>query len=198
MMPRDSWLTHYSHYLASCRGVIYGANMLKRHGNPTDMERTLLDVVIAKATKRAGELESTIRKVYKGSIFSYLGDRNPDALGQNYGLFARVVDGSNRCSTLHSWLKVPGSDNKKRWPGDEEKLFHTHLHPDLWKEQVDNQFLFAATNFSAHTPRHGITSGIMDIKYTFKTLSDMGFIELALEKASSKLRIESDPVPVFF
>ena len=52
------------------------------------MERTLLDVAIAKATKKAEELESTIRKVYKGNTFSYLGDRNPDALGQNYGIFA--------------------------------------------------------------------------------------------------------------
>jgi hypothetical protein len=186
-MPRDLWLTHYSHYLASVRAIMYAVTMVERYKKSSDTELPLWASAKEKSSKRAAELESQIRKVYRGDTFSYIVRRNLEGLGQNYGIFSRVVDGQYRCSTLRSWLKTAGSDDIKRWPGDEERFFHSHLHPDLYFEQAQNRFLHTGNNFTAHTSRHGITSGILDIKYTFKTLSEMGFIELALEKASSTL-----------
>jgi hypothetical protein len=186
-MPRDLWLTHYSHYLASVRAIMYAVTMVERYKKSSDTELPLWASAKEKSSKRAAELESQIRKVYRGDTFSYIMRRNLEGLGQNYGIFSRVVDGQYRCSTLRSWLKTAGSDDIKRWPGDEERFFHSHLHPDLYFEQAQKRFLHTGNNFTAHTSRHGITSGILDIKYTFKTLSEMGFIELALEKASSTL-----------
>jgi hypothetical protein len=186
-MSRDTWLTHYSHYLASVRAIIYAVTMVGRYKKPSGMERVFWANATGMAYKRAEELETLIRQVYRGDTFSYRKGQTLDGLGQNYGIFSRVVHGQNRCSTLQSWLKSTGSDYLQQWPGDEEKYFHKHLHPTLYKEQAQNQFLHIGNNSTAHTSRHGITSGILDVKYTFKTLSDMGFIELALEKASSTL-----------
>jgi hypothetical protein len=184
-MPRDSWLTHYSHYLASVRAIMYTVTMLQRYMKPSGTELAFLASAKEKASARATELETLIRNVYRGDTFSYKTGQNLEGLGQNYGIFSRVVDGQYRCSTLRSWLKSAGSDSLKRWPGNEERSFHTHAHPDLYNEQAKNRFLHTGNNYSAYVSRHAVPSGILDIKYTFKTLSDMGFIELALEKASS-------------
>jgi hypothetical protein len=186
-MQRDNWLTHYSHYLASVRALVYSVTMLGRFAKASGMDRSLLASVKEKASKRADELETQIRQVYRGDNFSYNDGKNLEGLGQNYGIFSRVVDGQYRCSTLRSWLKSAGTDDLQHWVGAEEKLFSEHLQPSLYKEQAQNRLINTGSNLTTYVSRHGIRSGIFDIKYTFKTLSDMGFVELALEKASSTL-----------
>jgi hypothetical protein len=151
------------------------------------MGGNLLTVGKERATKRAVQLEREMQKVYRNGIFSYHKGGSLEGLGQNYGIFARVGHGRERCAILQSWLRSAGSDDVRRWPGDEERQFNTHLDPDLREEQINNEFLHTASkNSSSYRMRHGITNGILDIKYTFKTLADMGFNDLALEKASSK------------
>lgn len=189
MTPQDNWLTHYSHYLASVRAIIYAVTMLERYKEPSGTGWDFLASTREKASKRAAELESQIRKVYRDDIFSYRTGQNLEGLGQNYGIFSRVVDGQYRCTTLRSWLKSAGSDHMQQWPGEEEMSFHTHAHSDLYHEQAKSRFLFTENNLTAYVFRHAIASGILDIKYTFKTLSDMGFVDLALEKASSTFEL---------
>ena len=151
------------------------------------MEATLLEVAKDKASRKATELQTMIRRVYRYGIFSFRENRNTDGMGQNYGIFSKVVPGADRCKTLKSYLIKAGSDDKRTWRGDEEKLFHLKMHPSLLQEQQEAGAVEDSEKKGGmYAPRHALTGGILDLKYTLKSLADMGFNDLALEKASGK------------
>jgi hypothetical protein len=164
LIPRDSWLTHYGHYLASIRGVIYAVNKLEQYGGIPSTERPLLAAIKEKSVNKAAELEDLIRKVYgKGEdcIFTYKPDprETPEGLGANYAVFSSVAEGRCRCTTLHGWLKTTGMDRERAWPGDEERLFHNTLHPDLYKELLQEGYISPRKNYTRYYMYEALNSG---------------------------------------
>uniref|UniRef100_A0A7S3DXN1 Alpha-L-rhamnosidase six-hairpin glycosidase domain-containing protein n=2 Tax=Entomoneis paludosa TaxID=265537 RepID=A0A7S3DXN1_9STRA len=127
-----------------------------------------------------------IRSVYKGEKFSYSGT-NIEGLGQNLGLFSRIAKGEDRCSVLRSWLGSAGGAKDRSWPGNEEAAFHEKLNDKDRDAMIANGDLNKVGN-GKYKPRwklrYAVNSGILDVKYTFKTLSDMGFHDIGLSKAS--------------
>eukprot|EP00523_Entomoneis_sp_CCMP467_P003866 CAMPEP_0168761210 /NCGR_PEP_ID=MMETSP0724-20121128/23195_1 /TAXON_ID=265536 /ORGANISM="Amphiprora sp., Strain CCMP467" /LENGTH=1371 /DNA_ID=CAMNT_0008810305 /DNA_START=162 /DNA_END=4274 /DNA_ORIENTATION=- len=185
MMPRDSWLTHHAFYLASIRAVAYLANQLIQKV-PNSDKKEHWESSLKKATEKNAEIETMIRSVYKGSIFSY-SNHNLEGLGQNLGLFSRIVNGTDRCTTLRSWLNSAANCRDRSWPGDEEAAFYNSLNAKDQEELINGRNLFPKRN-NVVKPRwhlrYAVNSGILDVKYTFKTLSDMGFHDIGLSKAS--------------
>ncbi|KAL3937377.1 MAG: hypothetical protein SGARI_002142 [Bacillariaceae sp.] len=163
LIPRDNWLTHYSHYLASIRGVMYAVNKLQQYGGVPSTEEELLNAIKKKAVAKAVELESLMRKVYgKGEdcLFTYKPNprETPEGLGANYAVFSSVAEGRCRCKTLHGWLRTTGNGQERQWPGDEERLFHSTLDRETYQELRDEGYI-TKRNTTRYYWKEGLNSG---------------------------------------
>jgi len=171
----DVWITHHAFYLASARAVAYLASIA---GSSQQALR---------AKKTAIEIENIISSAYAGDTFSYMPHPNHQT-AQDLGLFAKVMDGEKRCTTLRSWLRATASGGNVDWPGDEEQLFLKHLDSSDYETlKAGGHINYNADtqkSFSQYKQRYSINIGIFGLKYTLKTLSDMGFHHVALSKAS--------------
>jgi hypothetical protein len=84
---------------------------------------------------------------------------------------------------LKNWFRRSGS----KWPGDEEALFLSELkNRTLIKEMVHSGELTIEDKkyWMGWSQWQGFNEGIFAIRYSLKTLSDMGFHHIALRKAS--------------
>jgi alpha-L-rhamnosidase len=180
---KDTWLTHHAYYMASARSVAYVAQKLADSDAQNWMNESVSSMGNA-ALDKANKIKDTVVKAYmkddgtfrhkKGAVMSP---------GPEMGLFARMVDGEKRCDVLESWLQHIGSGDLRIWPGDEEKLFHKHLAKPEFNEMIDAK-LMTAEGEVMRTNRRNTHEGIFSLRFTLKALSDMGFHNIALSKAS--------------
>eukprot|EP00804_Cyclotella_cryptica_P003649 CCRYP_002212-RA/>CCRYP_002212-RA protein AED:0.30 eAED:0.30 QI:0/0.5/0.4/1/0.5/0.4/5/1003/964 len=175
LRDRDTWLTHTAFYMASARAVAY----ISRELGDKDMQQ--------KAFAKAEDIRSRISRLYLKNgkdTFDFPEEGNSYATpGPEMSLFSRIVPGEKRCVVLKNYFKRSGS----RWPGDEEKLFlqelknKTYIHDMLEKGELIEE---DDTYWMGWSQWQGFNEGIFGIRYSLKTLSDMGFHNIALRKAS--------------
>ena len=191
--PVDNWLTHHTFYMASARAVAYLASKLFQiRFNAIPNNRALeagetYRVLAVTSLQRAKQIESTIRSFYDENTFS-LGGGPKDGIGQDAGLFTRAAEGGSRCSILKSWLIATGNGDSRVWPGDEEVRFHQHLEASEYSAMKEAGLIEFEQNanktWAMYKTRYAIDGGILGIRYSLKTLSEMGFHNIALTKAS--------------
>eukprot|EP00804_Cyclotella_cryptica_P003648 CCRYP_002212-RD/>CCRYP_002212-RD protein AED:0.38 eAED:0.38 QI:0/0.4/0.16/0.83/0.4/0.16/6/0/804 len=174
LRDRDTWLTHTAFYMASARAVAY----ISRELGDKDMQQ--------KAFAKAEDIRSRISRLYLKNgkdTFDFPEGNSYATPGPEMSLFSRIVPGEKRCVVLKNYFKRSGS----RWPGDEEKLFlqelknKTYIHDMLEKGELIEE---DDTYWMGWSQWQGFNEGIFGIRYSLKTLSDMGFHNIALRKAS--------------
>jgi hypothetical protein len=183
LRTRDTWLTHHAFYMASARAIAY---MAERLGGGKSDEG-------ANALALANELKEQINALYM-KFDTFQVKRNSDwTPGPELGLFSRIVPGQKRCAVLKDWISTAGSGDYNYWPGDEEQLFFRHLNKRDLEEmiklkQVERRGKDNKTGDEKFrtmwTHRHNTPEGILAIRYELKTLSDMGFHNIALSKVT--------------
>ena len=191
--PVDNWLTHHTFYMASARAVAYLASKLFQNryiGIPDNSAQEAGEthrVLAVTSLQRAKQIERTIRSFYVENTFS-IGGGPQDGIGQDAGLFTRAAEGQSRCSILKSWLIATGNGDSRIWPGDEEVRFHQHLETSEYRAMQEAGLiafeLEANKTWAMYKTRYAIDGGILGIRYSLKTLSEMGFHNIALTKAS--------------
>ncbi len=174
LRSRDTYLTHSSFYMASARAVAYIAHMM---GN---------DQMQRKGMAAAKKIRDKIASLYLMNgkdNFDFPNGQADSTPGPELSLYSRIVPGEKRCAVLKNWFMRGGGV----WPGDEEKLFLAHLSDAdiqtlLEKGEIlqhgENEYYFGWSQWQ------GFNEGIFGVRYALKTLSDMGFHNIALRKAS--------------
>ena len=103
--------------------------------------------------------------------------------GPELGLFTRVVPADKRCAVLKHWFKRPGSI----WPGDEERRFLNEVDEQYLLEMLRTGELVRESDgklYMGWSQWQGFNEGILAIRYALKTLSEFGFHNVALRKAT--------------
>ena len=173
LQTRDTYLTHTAFYMAASRCVAYIANKL---GNVKMRKKGVL---------LAELMRNRISRLYLlngRDNFNYPMAEFPSTPGPELSLFTRIVPGEKRCNVLKNWFRRKG----ETWEGDEEKLFLKELDTSYKKLLVkagvlikdDGDYVFSVSQWQ------GFGEGIFAIRYSLKTLSDMGYHHIALRKAS--------------
>ena len=192
LMGRDTWITHNAFYLASARCVAYLAKrILDISGSLEDARtgHTPYLFFVEEATNLASQIEQSITKVYKGDTFTYKAENQSiHRLGQDLGLYTRMMDGSKRCPTLRHWLKAIGGNGMYGTLAmREEALFNQLLNKaEYIAMEAEGHIRQVSANrtLPLYRMRYALMTGLFGIKYSLKTLSDNGFHSLGLTKAS--------------
>ena len=174
MRGRDTFLTHTAFYMAAGRCVAYVA----RKVGMKDLEEKGLAV----AKKVQDRLVHLYLKNGKDN-FDFPHGSASHTPGPEMSLFSRIVPGEKRCVVLKNWFQRSGHT----WPGDEEKKFLGAI------SEEDTNALVGTGELSQRggvgwamgwSQWQGFNEGIFAIRYSLKSLSDMGFHHIALRKAS--------------
>lgn len=182
LLYRDTWLTHHAFYMASARAIAYLAKKVGGDGKEV--------VQGAAALALADVIKEQINSMYMKFDTFEMKRHWHLTPGPELGLFSRIVPGHKRCIVLKDWIRVAGSGSYNHWPGDEEDLFFHHLNKNDLDEMTQlgrvkwgkgkgkDMFLIMWTH------RHKTPEGVLGIRYKLKALSDMGFHNIALSKAT--------------
>jgi len=190
LSARDTYLGHHTFYMASARAVVYLAAQWKRLG----AKEPRIDNAQISARKAESDMIATMHKMYMKDGLFRLRPNTYMTPGPDLGLFAKVVPGDQRCSVLYEFVKQAGSDQRKRWPGEDENRFfqqlnETELKNDLALDFVRpdgrNQDDLGQKYVTMYASRTSMFEGIFSIRFSLKTLSDMGFHDIALSKATA-------------
>jgi len=171
---KDTWLTHTGFYMASARTLAYIGNVL---GD---------EKVLTKGLTRAKSLRERILHLYlKNGKDNFDCPECDGSLtpGPEMSLFSRIVLGEKRCTVLKNYFRRSGS----LWPGDEEKLFLKELKNESLIQDMlrSGELTRDGEKLSMGWSQwQGFNEGIFAIRYSLKTLSEMGFHHIALRKAS--------------
>ena len=173
LRSRDTYLTHTAFYMAAARCVAYISNKLGK------------DDIKQKSLQQAELIRNRIVKLYlkngKDNFDPPMG-RASNTPGPEMSLFSKIVPGEKRCVVLKNWFRRSGS----LWPGDEEKLFLSELDNSHAKAMVKTGELVKESDgyYMIWSQWQGFNEGIFAIRYSLKTLSDLGFHHIALRKAA--------------
>lgn len=168
---RDTWLTHQSFYMATARCIAYIASKLDK------MEE------VDRALQLANSVRERIVGLYLRNDGSFLPLEAKDlSPGPEMSLYSRVVPGDERCRVLRSYFKRKGHS----WPGSEENYFLSEISEKTLQQMVSSgELTMRGGNWTMGWSQwHGFNEGIFAIRYALKTLSDNGFHNLAISKAS--------------
>mmetsp|Transcript_10425 Transcript_10425/g.23827 ORF Transcript_10425/g.23827 Transcript_10425/m.23827 type:complete len:1340 (-) Transcript_10425:6-4025(-) len=172
LRTKDTWLTHTAFYMASARAVAYIARKLES------------DVHEKKGMSLAKSLESKISSFYsKKPDWDFPEGHGYATPGPELGLFTRIVPADKRCAVLKNWFKRPGSV----WPGDEERLFLNEVDEEDLEDMVRTGELVRESDgklYMGWSQWQGFNEGILAMRYSLKTLSEFGFHNVALRKAT--------------
>jgi len=171
---RDTWLTHQSFYMAAARCIAYISAKLGQSNELSEMDDL------------AKSVEGRIARIYLKNGKDYF--TPPEAAGGNLSpgpemsLFSRVVPGEKRCTVLRNYFRREGHT----WPGSDEKNFLNSIDDDYLKEMITTgEVSKRGKDWSMGWSQwQGFNEGILAVKYSLKTLSDNGFHNVALNKAS--------------
>ncbi|KAL7554634.1 hypothetical protein ACHAWF_018136 [Thalassiosira exigua] len=173
LRSRDTFLTHTAFYMAAGRCVAY----LARKVNNEKLEERGMAVA---------------RKIQDRIVHLYLKNGRDDfdfplgstshTPGPEMSLFSRIVPGEKRCIVLKNWFNRSGHT----WPGDEENRFLRAISDEDKEALVRSGELSMRGKDMAMgwSQWQGLNEGIFAIRYALKTLSDMGFHNVALRKAT--------------
>lgn len=170
---RDTWLAHQGFYMATARCIAYIANKLGREAEALQ------------ATQVASAAKENIVRLYSRQDGSFVPPETSArelSPGPEMSLFSRVVPGESRCTVLRRYFQRRGHT----WPGSEEKAFVEQIPKETVKEMVESGELTKRGPIwsMGWSQWHGFNEGIFAIRYALKTLSDNGFHNIALAKAT--------------
>lgn len=171
---RDTWLMHQSFYMASARSIAYIAAKLGRK-----KESTL-------ALKLANRVKDRIAGLYQRKDGAFLPPEPGSAWqlspGPEMSLYSKVVHGKNRCTVLRKYFERKGHT----WPGSEENTFIREMSETTKQEMIESgEITKRGQEWSMGWSQwHGFSEGIFAVRYALQTLSDNGFHNLALGKAT--------------
>ena len=175
LRDRDTFLTHIGFYMASARSVAYIAEKL---GMTSLKERGLVT---------AKKLQDRINKLYFKNgkdNFDYPEGHGSSSPGPDMGLFTRIVPGEKRCKVLRNVFTRKGQG----WNGHEERDFLSEVTTDSKKELIDAGELIydhSEEDYTMHWSQwQGFNEGIFGVRYIIKMLSESGFHNVALGKAT--------------
>eukprot|EP01082_Thalassiosira_pseudonana_P002965 g3371.t1 g3371 contig12:1941615-1945421(-) len=173
MRSRDTYLTHTAFVMASGRCVAY----IGRKVGLASVE----DKGMAVAKKIQDRLVHLYMKNGKDNFDFPLGSESHTP-GPEMSLYTRIVPGEKRCIVLKNWFRRSGHT----WPGDEEKLFIKEMSEEDKQEWIETKELTKRGDEWAMgwSQWQGFNEGIFAIRYAMKTLSDMGYHNIALRKAA--------------
>eukprot|EP00970_Alexandrium_tamarense_P001360 scaffold145_cov195-Alexandrium_tamarense.AAC.4 len=173
MRSRDTYLTHTAFVMASGRCVAY----IGRKVGLASVE----DKGMAVAKKIQDRLVHLYMKNGKDNFDFPLGSESHTP-GPEMGLYTRIVPGEKRCIVLKNWFRRSGHT----WPGDEERLFIKEMSEEDKQEWIETKELTKRGDEWAMgwSQWQGFNEGIFAIRYAMKTLSDMGYHNIALRKAA--------------
>ena len=183
LTSRDTWLTHHAYFMATARSIGY---LAKRLGGKDGQGAVALEL--------ADEIKKKINALYMKRDTFRLSPNVDWTPGPEMGLFARIVPGSKRCAVLREYIRLVGSEDPVLWPGDEERLFFRHLNKydfdemlKLDKVRKDGKNNKGEERFDiVWRRRHHMPEGILAVRYSLKALSDSGFHNIALTKATGE------------
>ena len=170
---RDTWLTHQGFYMASARSIAY---ISEKVGRTTGVKVAL-------------EISDMVKDRIAGLYLKYnQGFLPPDSRGkfmspaQEMGLFSRIVPGERRCNVLRHYFTRIGHT----WPGSAEMSFIKHVDKETLESmkatgEVTKRGREDAMGWSQW---HGFNEGIFAVRYALKTLSETGYHNVALDKAT--------------
>jgi hypothetical protein len=176
MRSRDTFLTHAGFYMAAARSLAYISRKVGLEAKGPEQ----------KGMATAKVIQDRIAYLYlKNGMdnFDFPRGKAKHSPGPEMGLFARIVPGEKRCIVLENWFKREGS----AWPGDEEKRFLSELSDSDTKYLFDKGELMKTKRrgtLMTWSMWRGFHEGIFAIRYSQKTLSEMGFHHIALRKAT--------------
>jgi hypothetical protein len=178
MRPRDTFITHAGFYMAAARSLAYISHKVG---------------IEAKGPEQKGMATAKVMQDRIAYLYMKNGKDNFDfprgqarhSPGPEMGLFARIVPGEKRCVVLENWFRREGSI----WPGNEEKMFLDELSDegtqfllargDLTRaKRLGNRFMMTWSMWQ------GFHEGIFSMRYSLRTLSEMGYHHIALRKAT--------------
>mmetsp|Transcript_18521 Transcript_18521/g.40075 ORF Transcript_18521/g.40075 Transcript_18521/m.40075 type:complete len:1112 (-) Transcript_18521:1970-5305(-) len=173
MRSRDTYLTHTAFVMASGRCVAY----IGRKVGLASVE----DKGMAVAKKIQDRLVHLYMKNGKDNFDFPLGSESHTP-GPEMGLYTRIVPGEKRCIVLKNWFRRSGHT----WPGDEERLFIKEMSEEDKQVWIETKELTKRGDEWAMgwSQWQGFNEGIFAIRYAMKTLSDMGYHNIALRKAA--------------
>ncbi|KAL7579512.1 hypothetical protein ACA910_007889 [Epithemia clementina (nom. ined.)] len=184
----DSWFTHNVFFLATARSVAYLANKILELDSrlATDqVASSAYQELLSIAIKTASQLEESIRNLYKGDKFP-CNRPNCKHLAEDLGLFTRIVEGRQRCLILINRLRIVGDEHTLTWSGQEDVSFNSRLKVSELASLLSEGHIVRMDGkiVPAYNERYAVTTGMLGMRYTLKTLSDNGFHSLALTKSS--------------
>lgn len=170
---RDTWLTHQSFYMATARSIAYIAEKLGKNEE------------VAPAMQFASSLKERIVGLYfreDGSFVPPAPGGRQLSPGSEMSLYSRVVPGDKRCIVLRNYFRRKGHT----WPGSDENAFVREMTKDTEAEMIESGEVTKRGNIwsMGWSQWHGFNEGIFAIRYALKTLSDNGYHNIALAKAS--------------
>jgi hypothetical protein len=181
LRTRDTWLTHNAFYMASARAIVYLAARLEAYSE-----------IGKSALALANEIKDDINALYMANNDFQIKNNTEWTPGPEMGLFTRIVPGTERCTILKKWICHAGSEEPVTWPGDEEQRFFRHLnnqdlddmikHKKVKRNGIDDKGEECFRTIWRR--RHHTPEGILSIRYSLKTLSDIGFHNIALSKVT--------------
>jgi hypothetical protein len=140
----------------------------------------------------ANEIKDDINALYMANNDFQIKNNTEWTPGPEMGLFTRIVPGTERCTILKKWICHAGSEEPVTWPGDEEQRFFRHLnnqdlddmikHKKVKRNGIDDKGEECFRTIWRR--RHHTPEGILSIRYSLKTLSDIGFHNIALSKVT--------------
>ena len=172
MRSRDTYLTHTAFYMAAGRCVAY----IARKVGMKDIEEKGMAV--------AKKIQDRIVRLYLKNgkeNFDFPKGSASHTPGPELSLFSKIVPGEKRCVVLKNWFRRSGHS----WPGDEERKFLSHTTESDKAAMVETGELSKRGNdwSMGWSQWQGFNEGIFAIRYAMKTLSDMGFHNVAVRKA---------------
>mmetsp|Transcript_584 Transcript_584/g.1146 ORF Transcript_584/g.1146 Transcript_584/m.1146 type:complete len:1344 (+) Transcript_584:204-4235(+) len=173
MRSRDTFLTHTAFYMAAGRCVAY----IARKVGMKDVEEKGMAV--------AKKIQNRISDLYLKNgkdDFDFPKGGAVHTPGPEMSLFSRIVPGEKRCVILKNWFRRSGHT----WPGDEENRFLDAISDEDATAMVKTgELTKRGTKYAMGWSQwQGMNEGIFGIRYALKTLSDMGFHNIALRKAA--------------
>jgi len=173
MRSRDTYLTHTAFYMAAGRCVAYIARVVG--------SKELEEKGIALAKKIQDRIVHLYLKNGKDN-FDFPKGSTSHTPGPEMSLFSKIVPGEKRCVVLKNWFQRSGHT----WPGDEERRFLAAVSEEDKNIMVKTGELTKRGNDWAMgwSQWQGFNEGIFAIRYSMKTLSDMGFHNVAVRKAA--------------
>jgi len=171
---RDTWLAHESAYMATARCIAYIALKL---GKKEESDAAL---------ELANSVKDRIARLYLHNNGAFLPPEGGPAANMSPGpemsLYSRVVPGDKRCVVLRNYFTRKGHT----WPGSEENKFVEQSSEATKQEMIESgEVTKRGSKWSMGWSQwHGFSEGILAVRYALKTLSDNGFHNIALAKAS--------------